>query len=245
MTDDAAAARENEVASPTPAAEPSEVRATDVIVHELRNALAIATGNAALLAEDRTGPNAARETDDRALDCLRTALDRMGRTLDDAERIAAAERVESPARVDLERVAEAAFECVHHDAAAGETATAPTLTIECDTVAADPALLSAALENLFRNALEHGGDAVIVRSLPDGAGFLVADSGPGIDPDVREDVFDPGVSTRAGGGASGLGLHIVDRVASAHGWTVTVRDGPADYPGACFEFRTGKRATSE
>lgn len=221
------------------AAESSEL-VTRVIVHELRNALAVAAGNADLLADAEGGTSAARDADGRALDRLENALDRMGRTLADAERIVAARPVASPECVDLGAAATAAFERVRAEVAPADTeGDAPTLTVECGTVAADPSLLAAALENLVRNALEHGADAVVVRELADGEGFLVADSGPGVPEAIRDRAFEPGVSTRTGGGASGLGLHIVERVATAHGWTVELREGPPDYPGACFAFRTG------
>ncbi|WP_274326146.1 ATP-binding protein [Halosimplex sp. XZYJT29] len=60
---------------------------------------------------------------------------------------------------------------------------------------ADGDRLPQLLENLFRNALEHGGDDVriTVGDLDDG--FYVADDGPGIAGDVRDRVFDSGFST--------------------------------------------------
>jgi PAS domain S-box-containing protein len=64
------------------------------------------------------------------------------------------------------------------------------------------------------------------------SGFYVEDDGPGIPPDRRESVFEPGESTRDGG--TGFGLAIVKRVAEAHGWTVGVTES-AD-GGARFEF---------
>jgi len=51
-------------------------------------------------------------------------------------------------------------------------------------VLADPGRLKRLLQNLFRNAAEHGGDRVVVGDLSDG--FYVADNGPGI-PENRRD----------------------------------------------------------
>lgn len=50
--------------------------------------------------------------------------------------------------------------------------------------------------------------------------ILVTDSGAGIDPQIRDRLFDPFVTTRQGG--SGLGLSIVQRAAEAHSGIVTV-----------------------
>ncbi|GAB7009583.1 hypothetical protein JCM31271_15260 [Halorubrum trueperi] len=119
----------------------------------------------------------------------------------------------------------------------------------------DRGRLRQAFENLFRNATEHavpsdpdGGLTVVVNAT--GEGFLVADDGPGIDPAHREDVFEPGFTTREDG--TGYGLDIVREVIESHGWEIHLRDGassavrseisgdaslPAGVPaadGACF-----------
>lgn len=57
----------------------------------------------------------------------------------------------------------------------------------------------------------------------------VQDNGPGIDASIRDRLFDPFVTTRAGG--SGLGLPLVHRAAEAHGGHVTVESTDA---GTCF-----------
>ncbi|QFU82631.1 hybrid sensor histidine kinase/response regulator [Natronorubrum aibiense] len=71
---------------------------------------------------------------------------------------------------------------------------------------------------------------VTIGALP--SGFYVADNGPGIPPDERDSVFETGYS-RAGG--TGFGLAIVERIADAHGWSVTIAESEAG--GARFEFR--------
>ncbi|MFB6229266.1 MAG: response regulator [Halobacteriales archaeon] len=64
------------------------------------------------------------------------------------------------------------------------------------------------------------------------SGFYIEDDGPGIPPERRQSVFDPGESTRADG--TGFGLTIVKRVAEAHGWTVDLTESAEG--GARFEF---------
>jgi len=63
-------------------------------------------------------------------------------------------------------------------------------------------------------------------------GFAVEDDGPGIDPAVRDQVFDPGVSDADGG--TGFGLYIVRTIATAHGWEVVGTETAGG--GARFEF---------
>jgi PAS domain S-box-containing protein len=127
------------------------------------------------------------------------------------------------------------------------------LVLEDDlgTVEADPRRLQQLFENLFRNAVEHGSTTperaakhrsktadspptrVEVGRLERG-GFYVGDDGPGIDPERRELVFERGFTTSDDG--TGFGLAIVESVVTAHGWTISVTDGPTG--GATFEIRT-------
>ncbi len=74
---------------------------------------------------------------------------------------------------------------------------------------------------------------VTVGALDDG--FYVADDGPGIPDDEKEDVFDRGYTTHQDG--TGFGLRIVEVVANAHGWDVELVDSESG--GARFEIRTG------
>ena len=73
-------------------------------------------------------------------------------------------------------------------------------------------LLSWALENLVKNALDalagRGGEIRLkVREGPYGWLHLrVHDTGPGVDPELRDRIFDPGVSGKARGGGVGLTL---------------------------------------
>jgi signal transduction histidine kinase len=106
------------------------------------------------------------------------------------------------------------------------------LSIDTDrTVAADPARLRQAFENLFRNANDHG-EASTVTVTATADGFAVTDDGTGIDPDDRDALFEFGYSTDEDG--TGIGLAVVKRIIEAHGWRITV--GDRDASGACFEI---------
>ncbi|MFB6156596.1 MAG: sensor histidine kinase [Haloferacaceae archaeon] len=73
---------------------------------------------------------------------------------------------------------------------------------------------------------------VSVGTLDDGRGFYVADDGPGIPADERDEVFEWGYTTRSDG--TGFGLAIVEHIAGLHGWTVSAASADS---GARFEIR--------
>ena len=109
-----------------------------------------------------------------------------------------------------------------------------TLDVADDvTIVGDTSRLKHIFENLFRNAIEHGGDDVTVRIgqfAPNG--IYVENDGPPIPEEKREEVFEPGHSSTSGG--TGFGLTIVKRIAESHGWQVHIIEGTDD--GTRFEF---------
>jgi len=91
------------------------------------------------------------------------------------------------------------------------------------TINADPVLIEWALEALVRNSIDalsgRGGNvAVKVEAEGKDARFSVADDGPGIPIEVRNTLFEPGVSTKSGGWGIGLALarRIVEDVHGGH-----------------------------
>jgi len=198
-----------------------------VLSHDLRNPLSVAQGRATLLAESADLSEQSRTH----LDQIVTQLERMGGLIDDVLALAQdGDATSDASAVDLAQVARDAWGNV-------ETAEA-TLDCEADCrVLADRGRLLQILENLFRNAVEHGGGDVHVevRTLADDGtfGFYVADDGPGIPEADRDDVLDHGFTTSQQG--TGFGLSIVQQLANAHGWTVTVTNGDAG--GARIEFQ--------
>jgi two-component system OmpR family sensor kinase len=82
------------------------------------------------------------------------------------------------------------------------------------------ALVGRALAPLVENAGQHAVGSVVVSARADHfIEISVADDGPGVAPELREKLFDPGVSSR---GSSGLGLGIARRAARSLGGDVTV-----------------------
>jgi two-component system sensor histidine kinase PilS (NtrC family) len=111
---------------------------------------------------------------------------------------------------------------------------------------ADPKQLRQVLWNLVRNAVEAVGErgtvalsaeravlagaqahAAVLRSGAAGEGegveIVVADDGPGIEPEALERIFDPFFTTKPAG--TGLGLALVHRIVTAHEGSVSVHAG--------------------
>jgi signal transduction histidine kinase len=73
---------------------------------------------------------------------------------------------------------------------------------------------------------------VTIRVGPLGEGFYIEDDGPGIPDEMRETVFDHGVTTATDG--NGYGLSIVRTIANAHGWDIVATEAASG--GARFEI---------
>ncbi len=107
-------------------------------------------------------------------------------------------------------------------------------------VSADREQLMQVLHNLLGNAKDAVGAQNEPRvqlhsfSLHDGVGFTVEDNGHGFDETVRQQIFTPYFTTKAGQG-TGLGLAIVHRIVVEHGGTIEVAGKPGS--GASFTVR--------
>jgi PAS domain S-box-containing protein len=204
-----------------------------IVSHDLRNPLNVLQGS--LDIAERTG-------DPEQFAACRRAAERMEQLVDDVLTLARqGESVAETDPVDLGRLADRCWTNVETEGA--------DLRVQTDrVVVADESRLRQVLENLIRNAVEHGTTSgretpedrpengsttvtVTVDDLEDG--FSVTDDGPGIPADERERVFDSGYSTSTTG--TGFGLAIVQRIVESHGWTVDVTEG--DDGGASFEIR--------
>ncbi|MXV60987.1 response regulator [Natronorubrum sp. JWXQ-INN-674] len=188
---------------------------TRIISHDLRNPLNVVDGYLELARE---------EYDSSELDEAAATLSRMEAILEDTLTLARSGRVVA----EMQSVAldDIAGDCWQNVATASATLEVSTTT----EIRADPGRLRHVFENLFQNAIDHGGSDVTVRVGDFDGGFYVEDDGAGIPEDRREDVFESGYTDADG---SGFGLAIVRRILEAHGWDVHVTDGTDG--GARFE----------
>ena len=96
-------------------------------------------------------------------------------------------------------------------------------------VAGSATALREAIVNIVLNAMEAmpaGGSVTVrLREVERGVELVVADSGPGIAPEVKPRIFDPFFTTRPG--HLGLGLTVVQAVVLRAGGRVDVQSGPA------------------
>jgi len=119
------------------------------------------------------------------------------------------------------------------------------VSLHCDVqpedmdLVADTGQLTQLTLNLIINACEamhYQGDLGLnLRLLAAGTSqeLVITDNGPGIDDDIRRDMFTPFATNKEGG--TGLGLAIVQRIAAAHGGQVRAEDRPGG--GTVFRVR--------
>jgi two-component system sensor kinase FixL len=108
-----------------------------------------------------------------------------------------------------------------------------------DLVLADRVQIQQVVLNLIRNAIDAMEESpdrrltiAVTRTAPDTAEISVADTGPGISPEIADQLFQPFVTTKRTG--MGVGLSISRTIVEAHGGHLRV-DSNAD-GGATFRF---------
>lgn len=121
------------------------------------------------------------------------------------------------------------------DPRAGGIAVSVRVEPDGASIDGDPNLLAQVALNLIRNAALAGAARAefrIAATRGDHVTIELADDGPGIPPDRREDVFLPFYTTRRDG--SGVGLSFARQVALAHGGTIAA--GESDLGGASIRL---------
>jgi len=191
-----------------------------VVSHDLRNPLNVAQGAVDLLTEPADSEEA------ELVAKIDRSLDRMGCIIEDVLALARQGRtVNDPQETELSTLASTAWTWIEAEQS--------SMSVESSAeLAADSGRVQDLLANLFRNAIEHndGEVEIEVGLLESGDGFYISDDGAGVDGDA-DDVFEMGYSSTQDG--TGFGLAIVEQVAEAHGWEVSLTD--SDRGGACFE----------
>lgn len=185
-----------------------------IVAHDLRNPLSGAIGFTELAQERVDGQVA------DFLDRVSGALGRMESMI--AECLMLAKEgtdVGDRTRVDLEAVVRDAWDTVRTRNATLSVEVAPEAAI-----LADEMRLRRLFENLFRNCVEHGGPGVAVTVAGGESGFVVSDDGPGLPPEVEAALTAADAENVK---SFGLGLLVVQRVVTGHGWDLSV-DGDAD-----------------
>lgn len=190
----------------------------EFVTHDLRNPLTVA----------QLSLEMARETNgEEGFDRVSNAHDRMEEMISSIRTLTHIDSASVDREpVELETAVRQAWEGVH-------TAGASLLMTDSTTIDCDPEFMRHLLENLFRNAVEHGGESVTITVGTTADGFYIEDDGSGIAEDERERIFEHGYSADGG---TGFGLSIVKTVADVHEWEITVED--ATDGGTRFRIRT-------
>jgi signal transduction histidine kinase len=206
------------------------------LAHEIRNPLGVIKGSAEILSQKLSGSD---ELAKELSGYIYTEVNRLsalvGRFLDFAR--------PSQTQVKPEDLPELLDRCLKIVADQGATAGITILKEYASSlprVLIDSELCEQVFTNLFSNACEamsEAGQLTIRAQAGKTAGerarevaVEVADTGPGIPEEIKEQVFNPFFTTKKSG--VGLGLAIVSKIVDAHGGTVKLVNAPGR--GACF-----------
>jgi len=199
----------------------SDEQLVSLLAHDLRNPLSSALAYAELLQfEEATATR---------IDSVVESLHRMEEIIQDVRDLSKTGVVEPADSISLERTARKAWS--HIDCEGTNLAAEGDISLR-----ADESQLQRALENLLRNAVDHGGSDVdvTVGPLDSQQGFYIADDGHGIPEADRDRIFEFGFSSSLDG--TGFGLPIVERIITAHGWSLAALESTTG--GARFEIAT-------
>jgi signal transduction histidine kinase len=190
--------------------------------HELRTPLSVLVGLITFLQGAREAPTP--EQLEEHLDTLGRAADRMRSLVNNLLDLTKLEQASVPVileRVSLSELVERALIAVpppsnkRVESNVGDT-----------YVLAEPGRLTQVLTNLLLNAYRYGGSNIGLRTRQNRSmvEVIVEDDGPGVEPSLRDHVFEPfrrGNTNNASEG-SGLGMTIVKRFVESFGGTVSL-----------------------
>lgn len=173
---------------------------------------------------------------------ISTHVRALGALIDDLfelSRLEAGEVHWSMEQVRVDQLVQETIEAMRPHAEAGRVAIRAELDDQLTPAHGNPERLQRVLFNLIQNAIRHtpADGSVVIRAqrAPGPAVEIeVADSGDGIDPSLRERIFEPftqGPSRVAGkAGSAGLGLAIARAIIEAHGGRIWLaEDGPGTH----------------
>lgn len=197
-------------------------RLVSVISHDIRNPLNVIQGHVEI---------ARRDDAELESEIIIENTGRIDDIIEDALVMTRGDGVQETEPINVATIARRAWTHVDTDEVMLET--------DCDfSLEGNPARLVQLFENVFRNAIEHGGDVDVIRVgtlFGDNGGvrgFFVADDGVGIPEEDRETVMEEGYTTSKDG--TGLGLSIVSEIVKTHGWRLNVTE--SETGGARFEI---------
>ncbi len=195
------------------------------VAHEVKNPLGGIELFSGLLDEELRAPSPDLAESRSHLARIRRELDYLGRIVDDFLAFAREQKV-ATAAFDVKRFVSASVGHLQGEAEArGVTLTMDVPEVQVD---ADESLLTSALVNLVKNAVQAStkGQTVTVAARVEEAAVVleVRDEGPGIPAEVQARIFEPFFTTREKG--TGLGLPLARKLVEANGGMLTLASRP-------------------
>ncbi|MCK9532184.1 MAG: ATP-binding protein [Gammaproteobacteria bacterium] len=156
---------------------------------------------------------------------------------------------EEAKETDVVAILERALELVEPDLKVREIRLIRHFDVDLPKVVTKENHLQQAFINLLlnaRDALEHAEDRTLCVSAHEAGGWVrieVADSGPGIPPELQQRIFDPFFTTRPPGKGTGLGLSITRIIVQDVGGRLSLKSAPGK--GARFTVALPERGVKE
>lgn len=188
------------------------------VAHEINNPLAYLSANLELLQAQGVARG-------ESVVAIREATARIRTIVSDLRTFAAPSEHARPVATDVRQVVESALRMASGELR--ERAQVQANLEDVPLITADPARLGQLVLNLLVNAAQSipegaATDNVVsidLRHLGATLSLEIADSGAGIDPEIRDRIFDPFSTTKSGEGM-GLGLYICNQIARSLGGTI-------------------------
>jgi signal transduction histidine kinase len=203
-------------------------RLASSIVHDLRNPLAAIYGGTEMMVDGELSPEQTQRVARSIYRSSRVIKDLLQELVDVSRG-----RMQAPELCVLEEIAGAAVDSQRPLAEQRNVAIESSIDPGIE-VLLERGRMERVFMNLVSNALEampDGGRVSLGAELHEGHVIVrVADTGPGIPPEIRDKLFQPFVTARRNG--LGLGLALSRQTVLAHGGDLWVEDMPAG--GACF-----------
>ena len=220
------------------------------VAHELNNPLAVLTGHAHLLREGAKDESLASRAEK-----IQAAADRCARIV---KNFLALARQRPPERgaVSVNMVIQGALEMLAYELRTDSVEVTCEFAAGLPPLWADSHQLHQVLVNLIANA--HHAMRKQPRPAPrrirltsqldrehQRVRLTVADTGPGIAPEIREKIFEPFFTTKPAGEGTGLGLSLCRGIIEEHGGTISIQSEPGQGATFVIELPLVERATTE
>lgn len=206
-----------------------------VVAHEINNPLASVVTYSKLLLRRFTQKGGPKPGDDseKILEAIASESARCGEIVSNLLLFArrTGSRMEP---TDLNKLVDRSLFLLKHKMDLAQVATAEELAPDLPHVLCDPSQIEQAILALAINAIEAmpGGGTVSIRTAPHGergARIEIADTGVGMEEDVKRQIFEPFFTTKGDGEGKGLGLGlaVVYGIVQRHGGAIDVESAPA------------------